>query len=138
MAGRTPNLMLQSRTDDSHSPPSAIKMSRGWRRPRGHRISEENDFVLKLAKALKGSPDQVWIGYRRRSDGRTFYWVTGAPRFYTNWTKGEPSNIKTEFVYMYVRHRLYRPQGKWNYSSCSGDRLFPAGYVCEMPQRQEK
>ena len=88
----------------------------------GHLVTinskEENDFVVELTK---DSNDSLWMGGRTQ-DHKVWYWITGEPFDYQNWSEGEPNNYGGNQDVI----KLYR-SGKWDDDGSS----YLHGFICE-------
>ena len=96
--------------------------------------SEENHFVLALARQRAPSRKQVWIGLQWDWHIRNFVWSDHSLPVYKNWAPHEPNgNAREPCGSMWTGHAglIIRASGYWNDRPCGVIRQMPIGLVCK-------
>ena len=96
----------------------------------------ENQFIYNDVYVKKGGSGVLWIGMKRNTRDKNFYWIDGSPasysdRYYTNWYPGQPDNSGyNEDCGEILTCCLEAHFEKWNDTPCSSLASF---VLCEKP-----
>ena len=79
------------------------------------RSQDENKFIFRLLKN-----ESAWLGLKRNSDGKAFYWVDGTPLegHFSARGSGEPNSRNEKCVRLYGGPNSL---GKWNDMRCNSN-----------------
>lgn len=80
----------------------------------------------------------MWLGLRKTRATSNFLWVDGSPlKGYTNWTPGEPNNLRGQELCTEMLVSGNYQLGKWNDVKCYAAHYKPIT-VCEKPLEEGK